>query len=46
MMQNELITKNLSDVGEDIGQELGAKMVKDYQDDWWVVRFPATFVYG
>jgi len=32
MMQNELITKSLADVGEDIGQELGSKMVKDYQD--------------
>ncbi|ULQ56671.1 hypothetical protein KJS94_00480 [Flavihumibacter rivuli] len=32
MMQNELLTQNLAAVGEEIGAELGAKMVKDFQD--------------
>ncbi len=32
MTQNEILTANLAAVGEDIGQELGAKMVKDFQD--------------
>lgn len=31
-MQNELLTQNLAAVGEEIGAELGAKMVKDFQD--------------
>jgi len=32
MMQNELITKkDVSGIGEEIGYELGAQMVKDYQ---------------
>ncbi len=33
MTQNEILTANLAAVGEDIGQELGAKMVKDFQDN-------------
>ena len=32
MIQQELLTKDLTTVGEDIGYELGAKMVKDFQD--------------
>jgi hypothetical protein len=32
MMQNEILNTSLAAVGEDIGPELGAKMVKDYQD--------------
>ena len=32
MMQNELITKtSISAIGEEVGYELGAQMVKDYQ---------------
>ncbi|MCF1714019.1 hypothetical protein L0U88_05155 [Flavihumibacter sp. RY-1] len=32
MMQNEILNTSLAAVGEDIGPELGAKMVKDFQD--------------
>ena len=32
MTQNETLTSNLALIGEDIGPELGAKMVKDFQD--------------
>jgi len=31
-MQNEILNTSLAAVGEDIGPELGAKMVKDFQD--------------
>ncbi|MBC6492633.1 hypothetical protein ACFSQD_18315 [Flavihumibacter stibioxidans] len=34
MMQNEILNTSLAAVGEDIGQELGAKMVKDFQDSF------------
>lgn len=33
-MQNEILNTSLAAVGEDIGQELGAKMVKDFQDSF------------
>lgn len=33
-MQNEILNTTLAAVGEDIGQELGAKMVKDFQDNF------------
>ena len=32
MIKTELLKQKLETVGEDIGQELGAKMVKDFQD--------------
>lgn len=32
MIQNEILNTSLAAVGEDIGPELGAKMVKDFQD--------------
>ncbi|MBL7770527.1 MAG: hypothetical protein JNK20_16225 [Flavipsychrobacter sp.] len=32
MLQNEILNTSLAAVGEDIGPELGAKMVKDFQD--------------
>lgn len=32
MMQTKLLTSTLSKVGEDIGEEMGAKMVKAFQD--------------
>jgi hypothetical protein len=32
MLQNQIATTNLSLVGEEISHELGAKMVKDFQD--------------
>ncbi|KYP14680.1 hypothetical protein [Flavihumibacter sp. CACIAM 22H1] len=32
MMQNKILNTSLAAVGEDIGPELGAKMVKDFQD--------------
>lgn len=31
-MQNVLLTKNVAAIGEEISHELGAKLVKDYQD--------------
>lgn len=34
MMQNEILNTSLAAVGEDIGPELGAKMVKDFQDNY------------
>jgi hypothetical protein len=34
MMQNEILNTALAAVGEDIGPELGAKMVKDFQDKY------------
>jgi hypothetical protein len=32
MVQNELLTKNVAAIGEEISHELAAKLVKDYQD--------------
>lgn len=32
MLKNEILTPALETIGEEIGQELGAKMVKDFQD--------------
>ncbi|MEO6000823.1 MAG: hypothetical protein ABIN89_28510 [Chitinophagaceae bacterium] len=32
MLQNQISANNLAMVGEEISQELGAKMVKDFQD--------------
>jgi hypothetical protein len=32
MIQNKIENKNLAQIGEEISHELGAKMVKDYQD--------------
>lgn len=32
MLKNEILTPSLETIGEEIGQELGAKMVKDFQD--------------
>jgi hypothetical protein len=34
MMQTQILTPSLETTGEDIGQELGAKMVKDFQDSF------------
>ena len=31
MMQNELLTKQVSEIGEEITHELGAKFIKDYR---------------
>ena len=33
MLQNQITLKNLQMVGEEINHELGAKMVKDFQDE-------------
>jgi len=33
MLQNQITSKNLKLVGEEISHELGAKMVKDFQDE-------------
>lgn len=33
MLQNQITPKNLKMVGEEISHELGAKMVKDFQDE-------------
>ncbi len=33
-MQNKILNTSLAAVGEDIGPELGAKMVKDFQDNF------------
>lgn len=33
MLQNQITPKNLKIVGEEISHELGAKMVKDFQDE-------------
>ncbi|MBZ5857263.1 hypothetical protein [Flavihumibacter profundi] len=44
MLKNEILTPSLETIGEEIGQELGAKMVKDFQD-----AYPAemkTFLIG
>lgn len=32
MLKNKILTPTLETIGEEIGQELGAKMVKDFQD--------------
>ena len=32
MSENQIVSRNLTTVGEEISHELGAKMVKDFQD--------------
>ena len=43
MLQSQITPKNLTMVGEEISHELGAKMVKDYQDAN-PGKIPANFI--